>query len=261
VHSRLTVSTLIFRNTTIEVIGDSCAKAGIDRVGLSSAVLERDSVAHIAEVQRKHQIDVTHFAVKDLVTTESEVSESAQISLDAASELGARFIYGLTGPAVPLEWDDAASRFQDAVKPLKEEADRVGLPILIESTSGVMTSDVSFIHNVRDAVDLVEMADIGLCFDINHSWSERHLADTIKRAGSRLRNVQISDMILGRRDRFRAAPGDGVIPLARILGWVLETGYSGLFDIEVSPEPGVEPDVTLARAVEQSEALLSEVGL
>lgn len=260
-HPRLTISTLMFRDAPIDVIALQCAKVGIDRIGLSSAALEHEEIARIVAITRLYQLDVTHLAVKDLVSFESGVTESARDALDAASKLQARFIYGLTGPSGQLEWDDAASRFREAVKPLKEAGARVGMPILVESTSSSMTSDVSFIHNLRDAVDLVEIADISLCYDVNHTWTERHLAETIKRAGSRLGNVQISDQILGCRDRFRAAPGAGMIPLARILTSILETGYSGLFDLEISPEPGVEPNVTLSRALEGAEALLSEVGL
>jgi sugar phosphate isomerase/epimerase len=46
--------------------------------------------------------------------------------------------------------------------------------------------------------------------------------------------VQVSDYVLGDRTApCRAVPGDGVIPLDRILGDVLEAGYQGIFDIEL----------------------------
>jgi sugar phosphate isomerase/epimerase len=181
--------------------------------------------------------------------------------LVAAQILGARFVYGLTGNTIPLEWEAAAEAFAAAIRPLADEATQFGLPVMIESTSGPMTSDVSFVHNFRDAVDLAEIADIGVCLDLNHCWTERGLQETINRAGKRLQHVQVSDMVLGRRDRFRAVPGDGVIPLHRILGWVLDTGYTGLFDLEISPgadKPGVD---TLSLAIERAEALLFELGL
>lgn len=263
-HPRLTVNGLIFRSTSIDLIAESCATAGIERVGLPSGVLVNEGGDRTVEVVTRHGLDVTHFPVDgliDLVDEPSTVSDSALLALEVASRLGSRFIYGVTGSAVSLEWDEAAARFTKAVAPLQAASADTGVPVLFESTSSCLTSDVSFVHNFRDAVDLAEIADVRLCFDVNHCWTERGLGQSIRRAGDRIGAVQISDMTLGRRDRFRAVPGDGVIPLARILGTVLETGYSGLFDIEISPEPGIEPVHTLSRAVEQSEALLASLGL
>jgi sugar phosphate isomerase/epimerase len=46
--------------------------------------------------------------------------------------------------------------------------------------------------------------------------------------------VQVSDYVLGDRTApCRAVPGDGVIPLDRIIGDVLDAGYRGVFDIEL----------------------------
>ena len=46
--------------------------------------------------------------------------------------------------------------------------------------------------------------------------------------------VQVSDYVLGDRTApCRAVPGDGAIPLERILGDVLDAGYGGVFDLEL----------------------------
>jgi sugar phosphate isomerase/epimerase len=46
--------------------------------------------------------------------------------------------------------------------------------------------------------------------------------------------VQVSDYVLGDRTTpCRAVPGDGAIPLERLIGEVLEAGYGGVFDLEL----------------------------
>ncbi len=57
-----------------------------------------------------------------------------------------------------------------------------------------------------------------------------------------LRLVQVSDYVIGTlRTPDRAVPGDGDIPLARIIGQLLEAGYDGVFDIElIGPRIEVE---------------------
>ena len=46
--------------------------------------------------------------------------------------------------------------------------------------------------------------------------------------------IQVSDYIYGDQSpRARAVPGDGAIPLERILGWALDAGYHGAFDLEL----------------------------
>jgi sugar phosphate isomerase/epimerase len=69
---------------------------------------------------------------------------------------------------------------------------------------------------------------------VNACWAERGLAETI--AGSRdvIRLVQVSDFAIGTLSTpNRLVPGDGDIPLERILGQVLASGYTGVFDLEL----------------------------
>ena len=49
-----------------------------------------------------------------------------------------------------------------------------------------------------------------------------------------LAHVQVSDFVIGSASTpDRAVPGDGDIPLARILGRVLAAGYRGAFEVEL----------------------------
>ena len=70
--------------------------------------------------------------------------------------------------------------------------------------------------------------------ELNACWAERSLADTIAAGVDRLRLVQVSDFAVGTLSTpNRLVPGDGDIPLERILGQVLAAGYEGAFDLEL----------------------------
>jgi sugar phosphate isomerase/epimerase len=57
-------------------------------------------------------------------------------------------------------------------------------------------------------------------------------------------------------------PGDGDIPIARILGIVLDAGYEGVFDLELIGDAIAAEgyDAGVPRAVERLGALLESLG-
>ncbi|MGB8363806.1 MAG: hypothetical protein ACLQUZ_06235 [Rhizomicrobium sp.] len=68
---------------------------------------------------------------------------------------------------------------------------------------------------------------------------------------SKCRAVQFSDYVYGDRTiPERAVPGDGAIPLDRLVGWVLDAGYTGAFDMELGgPRIRAEGELAAARRV------------
>jgi sugar phosphate isomerase/epimerase len=70
--------------------------------------------------------------------------------------------------------------------------------------------------------------------EVNSCWAERNLGGTIASGIDAIDLVQISDYAIGTRTTpERLVPGDGDIPLHRIVAALLEAGYEGVFDIEV----------------------------
>ena len=70
--------------------------------------------------------------------------------------------------------------------------------------------------------------------EVNACWSERALDATIRDGVDTLRLVQVSDFAIGTLSTpNRLVPGDGDIPLERIIGTVLDAGYTGCFDLEL----------------------------
>ena len=134
-----------------------------------------------------------------------------------------------------------------------------GVRLMIETTQPLF-ADYHFTHTLRDTVDLCERAGIDVCLDVHATWNERDLQATIERAGSTIGLVQLSDYSHGMRTLDRGIPGDGVMPLERILRWVLDTGYDGRFDLELWGDSGIDDDEAILRGARNVAALLERVG-
>lgn len=153
--------------------------------------------------------------------------------IEAVTALGGRSVYMVTGGRGGLTWEDAAEAFSEAVAPCVAHARDAGVRLMIEPASTVF-ADIHIAHSLRDVAQLAEMADIGICLDVFTCWTEAGLQQTIQRAMPRIHLMQVSDYVLGdRASPCRAVPGDGAIPLERMLGWALDAGYAGAFDLEL----------------------------
>lgn len=188
--------------------------------------------------------------------SQAEIGET----IDAAARFGAP-VYGTTGPgpAVGLTWEEAADRFVEAAAPSVSHARARGVLLMVETTQPLF-SDYHFLHTLRDTVDVCERGGLGVCLDVHGTWNERGLKGTIERAGPRLGLVQLSDYRHGMRSLDRGIPGDGVMPLERILGWVLETGYEGRFDLELWGDSGMPDGEAILRGAEHVGLLLERLG-
>jgi sugar phosphate isomerase/epimerase len=102
-------------------------------------------------------------------------------------------------------------------------------------TANMLNADIHIAHTLDDTIRLAEIAQIGVTIDLGACWFEGNLADKFHRALPSTRLVQVSDYVLGDRiTPHRAVPGDGAVPLERLCGQLLELGYTGVFDIELT---------------------------
>lgn len=184
-------------------------------------------------------------------------------SIDTAVAVGAPRIIFTTGPFAPLTWEEAADALEQALAPVLPEARARGVAFAIEHTNSLRV-DVGFVHTLRDAIDLARRLDTGVCMELNACWAERALAATIREGIERIQLVQVSDFKVGTvASSQRLVPGDGDIPMLRILGALLAAGYRGFFELElIGAAIAAEGyDTAIPRAVEALEAMLSRLGV
>ena len=157
-------------------------------------------------------------------------------ALDDAATIGAGHLLLSSGPCGALSYEEAEVRFREILATaLPEAADR-GVPFAFEPNHALRV-DLGYVHSLHDGLDLADEVDspwFSVIAEINNCWIERRLYDNIARRTSRIGLVQINDFAAGTLSTPDRVPlGDGIIPLPRILGALVEAGYPGYFEIEV----------------------------
>jgi sugar phosphate isomerase/epimerase len=268
-HPRACVSAISTFGLALDEDLEFWARHGIGTVGVSVAKLERfgweegtklvaDAVGHGLRVANLIGLGPFHLADPSQWST-----QQARLvhSLDTAEAVGAECIVFTTGPFAPLTWEDAADALETALGPVLSEAHARGIPFAIEHTNSLRV-DVGFVHTLHDAIDLARRLDTGVCMEMNACWAERGLAETIRSGIDRIQLVQVSDFKVGTvASSQRLVPGDGDMPIARILGELLAAGYPGVFDLELIGAAITDEgyDAAIPRAVDALGALLTEL--
>jgi sugar phosphate isomerase/epimerase len=183
-------------------------------------------------------------------------------AIDIATTLGADAIYLVTGGRGGLDWEAAAERFAQLIAPCLKSAGTRGVKLLVENANA-FNVDIHMAHTLADTISLAEVAGMGLCIDLHACWMEAGLRKKFRQALAITGLVQVSDYVLGDRTApCRAVPGDGAIPLDRLIGDLLEAGYSGLFDLElVGPRIAAEGAFAAStRAAERLSQILVKLG-
>jgi len=262
IHPRLSVNDASSFNWTLEQDIALFAELGVKDVSLLLRKIEIVGLEPAARMIRDAGLRVDNIAVGpcfELARREQWPAGRDRLRdcLQAAERVGTRCVVITTGPAGDLPWEEAADAFETALAPCLAEARRAGFDLAFEHTNG-LRFDISFVHNLRDAIDLARRVGIGVCMEVNNVWGERGLGETIARGADLLRMVQVNDFVVGTFSTpDRAVPGDGQIPLRRILKQLLDAGYRRFFELEIVG-PRIEAE-GYASAVRRSLAYLSEL--
>jgi len=161
-------------------------------------------------------------------------------------------------------WENVVEQFAEAVKPCVAFSRNCGVRLAFEPTH---RTDASFVASLKDAIGIAERTGLGLVLDFGNCWMESDLQSTILTAGRHIALVQIDDVDIGGYGNGpgmgRVQIGDGELPLKRLMQYVIESGYQGVFDLEVIG-PSVEKegyDSALRRGTGSASELLYEMGV
>jgi sugar phosphate isomerase/epimerase len=111
-------------------------------------------------------------------------------------------------------------------------AANAGVRLALEPTRPQF-AHIGFVHTVRDALALATELGLWLVPDTAHSWWEPDVVGLLAHAASRVAVVQVADLAFGAPVLERLVPGDGALPLGRLLGATLAAGFPGPFELEI----------------------------
>jgi sugar phosphate isomerase/epimerase len=155
IHPRVSVNSICSMHQSLEEDLALWAELGVDHVGLITPKFDATGW------------DAGRRAVLDAGLRVSSVScyrDGIAESVELTAGLGSHILYVPPGRAGAVLWEDAAEQFCEETAPLVARAKELGVRLAVEPTNPLRT-DVSFVHSVRDAVDLARMADIAIVVD------------------------------------------------------------------------------------------------
>jgi sugar phosphate isomerase/epimerase len=175
------------------------------------------------------------FRLEDPSTWATTFDDLRSALADAAT-IGAGHLLLSSGPPGALSYEEAEVRFREILATaLPEAADR-GVPFAFEPNHALRV-DLGYVHSLHDGLDLADDVDspwFSVIVETNNCWIERHLYDNLANRSHRIGLVQINDFAAGTLSTPDRVPlGEGMIPLPRILGALVDAGYDGYFEIEV----------------------------
>lgn len=269
IHPRVCLHQVVYmRKSTTDFIG-LCRQLGVPHMTLATPLIypQPGGVEAVLKAlgeggPRASIINHPFATFPNLERDSGEASARMLKAIDDTVLLGAKAMYLQTGGRGSLDWEQAAARFADLLAPAMQSAAEKGVSIMIENASP-FNIDMHIAHTLADTILLAEMTGIEVCIDLQPCFGEARLPELFRRALPITKLVQVSDYVLGDRVApCRAVPGDGMVPLERLIRDLLDAGYEGIFDLElVGPRIDEEGGASAAkRSVEWLSELLTRLG-
>ena len=255
-HRFLSLNTATLRKQgDLLAIFDACARLGIG--GVSPW---RDQVAAVGLANAAHAIRDLGLKLSGYCRGGMMTSDAARVQLarddnrravDEARELGAPCLvlvvgglpqFSRPGSAPSRDIDGARTQVAERLAELIEYARSVAMPLAIEPMHPMYAADRGCVNTMGHALDLCDALDpgrsgaLGVAVDVYHTWWDPELAAQIARAGrERLLAFHVCDWLVPTTDLLndRGMPGDGIVDIRKIRGWVEAQGFHGFCEVEI----------------------------
>jgi sugar phosphate isomerase/epimerase len=237
----------------------------VRRVGLIIAKVDAYGRDKAVEALRERGMTATTIITGNFDLSAPATWDATRASINAALDLGAEIggcVYCTPGRRDGRAFDALTAALAEAIAPCAEYAASARVQLAIEPS---LRTDQSYVHTLRDALDVVDCAGIKVIADLGNCWTERDYEATVRRGGERIAVVQFSDAVFGTLEQpspgGRAVPGDGDLDVAGFVRAALDAGYVGAFELEmVGPLIEAEGhEAAVRRAVPRASAILEEV--
>lgn len=235
-HPRLSLNAIATMRWSFEQDVAFWRAAGLSCVGLFVPKLDAIGHERAIEILQREGMTCSSIVAPSFSLFErgrwAEQRATLNRAIDVAHVLGGA-VYGPPGKGRIDGWAESAAAYAEAVAPCVEHARERGVTLAFEPS---LRSNVSFVHNLRDSIDLADASGTAIVVDIGNCYAERDVTDWIARVGKRIAIVQVSDVAIGTIEApgagTRGLPGQGELPIARLIESAVAAGYDGPFEIE-----------------------------
>lgn len=185
--------------------------------------------------------------------------EHTKRAIQLAKEIGAANITTEPGGLLTSEqsWEDGAQIFYDEIMPCVEEAERLGVLLLIEPEPELL---IERFDEYLKFADRVNSPWIGLNFDIGHAYCvSEDPQDWVERMAPHTKHYHFED-IASTRVHKHLIPGHGAIDFAATLKAIQQTGYDGWVTVELYPYIQ-DPDAAAREAYQYLQNVAQQLGI
>lgn len=169
-------------------------------------------------------------------TFHDAVEEAHEIVL-LASAIGAETVSVISGTAGSHIQSHARRLLIDGLRELAGVAREENVRLAVQPMHRLFQREWSFLTGIDETLEVLSRfspQEVGLAFGTYHFWEEDRLMERLPELAPWIATVQLSDWREPARcDNDRLLPGDGIIPVAEIVGEIERCGYTGCYEIEV----------------------------
>jgi sugar phosphate isomerase/epimerase len=243
--SRLSISQITTNNWGFEEAVRNYAARGISNMGVWV-----DKIAHLknSEVRRilnDRGMTAFNLCFAGLFTGDTQEKRDTAIdttkkTLEVAKEIGAGFLLIVAGPTLPRHLEESRDHVQRALEALVPFAENIGAKMALEAIHPIDISRWCVIVTMAQALSTVRAfssPSLGVLLDLYNTWWEPGIEELIGDMRKDLLGVHVADWNPETlKVDSRLLPGQGVIPLERLIKKVEMAGYQGCYDIEIFNE-------------------------
>ncbi len=241
--SRLCIHTMTTKPWTLQEAVDGYLAAGVPAITVwrehiaplgapATGKLLRESGLKVASLCRGGFFTATGASDREKARAEN------RRAIDEAAEIGAPLVVLVCGATPGLDLPMARQQILDGIHAVEPHAKAAGVKLAIEPLHPMYADTRSAINTLEQANNLVTTLDspwVGVAVDVYHCWWDPFLRSEIQRAGKSIFAFHVCDWRVPTRDLLndRGMPGEGVINIPEIRGWVERTGFNGPVEVEI----------------------------
>ena len=221
------------------------AAAGFQDIGAVRDKVTACGLDRAVELLKAHQLNVVDLCVAGGFTDptpdqRSERIEDARRGIEMAAALKADALVLLTGPPGAFTSEEALAMLRQALEEILPCAEKYGVRLALEPTHPMYRRSSACVMTLAEAMDLCEAIDslfLGVWLDTYHIWWDNTILQQIPRARGRIFGVHVNDWKQQTRSLLDwGVPGEGIIPLRRLLDAIEAAGWDGVYSVEIFSE-------------------------